>query len=75
LIEASGGGVIAKSATPEALAESIEPLLLDESKRGTIGQAARAAMDEKFTAEAMARNMAETFARVPPARQKIPVQA
>ena len=73
LIEATGGGVVAKSATPEALADAIEQVLLDESKRTELGRAARAAMEERFTAEVMARNMAEAFARF--ASMKIPVQA
>ncbi len=76
LIEATGGGVVAKSATAEALAESIEQILLDESRRNQLGRSARAAMEERFTAEAMARNMTETFVRaLPAAATKVPVQA
>lgn len=76
LIAATGGGSVAKSATPEALAESIEQVLLEESKRTQLGRAARASMEERFTAETMARNMTEAFARaLPQAIAKVPVQA
>ena len=64
LVSATGGGLIARSPTPEALADSIEELLLDEQKRQSMGRSARAAMEERFTAELMARNMTEAFARV-----------
>jgi glycosyltransferase involved in cell wall biosynthesis len=73
LIEASGGGLVAKSATPESLAETLEQLFLDETKRSALGRSARTALEEHFTAEAMARNMADAFARVAPS--KTPVQA
>jgi glycosyltransferase involved in cell wall biosynthesis len=73
LIEATGGGVVAESATPEALADAIEEILLDEAKLSGLARAARRAMEERFTAEIMARNMTEAFARVAPL--KIPVQA
>jgi glycosyltransferase involved in cell wall biosynthesis len=79
LIEATGGGAVANSAAPEALAESIEQMLLDESRRAQLGRSARASMEERFTAETMARNMTEAFARAlkpaAPAAAKIPVQA
>jgi glycosyltransferase involved in cell wall biosynthesis len=76
LIEASGGGVVTKSATPEALAEGIEQVLLDETKRQFLSKSARHAMEEQFTAEAMARRMTEAFTRaLPAAAAEIPVQA
>ncbi|MGZ8939986.1 MAG: glycosyltransferase family 4 protein, partial [Limisphaerales bacterium] len=64
LIAATGGGLVARAATPEALADSIEEVLMDESKRQAMGRSARAAMEERFTAEVMARNMTDAFARV-----------
>ena len=76
LIEATGGGVVAKSATPESLAESIEDVLLNESKRTQLGRSARSSMEERFTAETMARSMTEAFARaLAQAPAKVPVQA
>jgi glycosyltransferase involved in cell wall biosynthesis len=56
--------LIARSATAEALAEGIEELLADEQKRREMGRQARAAMETRFTADQMARNMTEAFARV-----------
>ena len=64
LVEATGGGLIAHSPAPEALADAIEEILSDEPKRQSIARSARAAMEERFTAEVMARNMAAAFARV-----------
>ncbi|MGZ8940974.1 MAG: glycosyltransferase family 4 protein, partial [Limisphaerales bacterium] len=53
LIAATGGGLVARAATPEALADSIEEVFSDESKRQAMGRSARAAMEERFTAEVM----------------------
>lgn len=64
LVAATGGGLIARSATPEALADGIEEILGDDFKRGAMGRSARAMIEERFTAEVMARNMTEAFARV-----------
>lgn len=64
LVAATGGGLIARSATAEALAEGIEEVLADEQKRREMGRQARAAMETRFTADQMARNMTEAFARV-----------
>lgn len=64
LVEATGGGLIARSATPEALADGIEEVLSDEQRRIAMGRSARKAMEERFTSAAMARNMAEAFGRV-----------
>jgi glycosyltransferase involved in cell wall biosynthesis len=64
LVEATGGGLIARSPAPESLADAIEEILSDESKRQAMARAARAAMEQRFTAEVMARNMTDAFARV-----------
>ena len=64
LVEATGGGLIARSPAPESLADAIEEVLSDESKRQSMGRSARAGMEERFTAEAMARNMTDAFSRV-----------
>jgi glycosyltransferase involved in cell wall biosynthesis len=49
---------------PEALADAVEEILSDEQKRQAMARSARAAMEERFTAEVMARNMTDAFARV-----------
>ncbi|HVK58875.1 MAG TPA: glycosyltransferase family 4 protein [Candidatus Kapabacteria bacterium] len=75
LVAATGGGLIARSATPEALVEGIEELLMDEQKRRSMSRSARTAMEERFTAETMARNMSEAFTRVvraPAPQQTVP---
>jgi glycosyltransferase involved in cell wall biosynthesis len=64
LVAATGGGLIARSATPEALADSIEEILADDFKRAAMGRSARAMIEERFTAEVMARNMTDAFSRV-----------
>jgi glycosyltransferase involved in cell wall biosynthesis len=64
LVAATGGGLIARSATPEALADGIEEILADNQKREAMGRSARTAIEEHFTAEIMARNMTEAFSRV-----------
>ena len=75
LVAATGGGLIARSATPEALVEGIEDLLMDEQKRRSMSRSARTAMEERFTAETMARNISEAFTRVvraPAPQQTVP---
>jgi glycosyltransferase involved in cell wall biosynthesis len=66
LIEQTGGGLVAQSAEPEALADAIEQLLLDEPARAQAGRAARVVIEQRFTAAEMARNMLEAFAAVAP---------
>ena len=39
-------------------------ILTDEQKRQSMGRAGRTAMEERFTAEVMARNMTDAIARV-----------
>ena len=75
LIAATGGGLVARSATPEALSESIETILADEPKRQAMGRAARAAIEERFTADVMARNMTDAFNRVVRRNERATVQA
>jgi glycosyltransferase involved in cell wall biosynthesis len=73
LIRETGGGRVAASADSNALADAIEELLSNEQALRMAGQSARSAMEERFTASAMARNIAEAFATVAPTR--IPVTA
>lgn len=62
LIELTGGGRVARSADAEALAETIEELLLHEAALARAGAAGRAAVERQFTTGAMARAMIEAFA-------------
>jgi glycosyltransferase involved in cell wall biosynthesis len=57
IIEATGGGVLAMSASPKDLSETIEEVLLDPERARAIGQRGKEAVKEKFSAEAMARNV------------------
>lgn len=61
LIQATGGGLVADSATPEALAGALENLLFDPPKRNTLARAGRAAIESQFTAQIMAQKMIEAF--------------
>jgi glycosyltransferase involved in cell wall biosynthesis len=70
LIAETEGGVVAKSADPEALADAIEQLLLDEPARARAGGAARAAIEQRFTSEQMAKEFIEAYSSlVQPALQ------
>jgi glycosyltransferase involved in cell wall biosynthesis len=64
LIEATGGGLLCAADDPQALAEAIEELLLDPARAGALGEAGRRAVFERFSAEAMARAMAQVFAEM-----------
>ena len=61
LIEATGGGVLCAADNPRALAEAIEALLLNQAQARALGAAGRRAVFERFSAEAMARAMAEVY--------------
>ena len=64
LIEATGGGLLCAEEDPQALAEAIEELLLDPARARALGEAGRRAVFERFSAEAMARAMAQVYAEV-----------
>jgi glycosyltransferase involved in cell wall biosynthesis len=64
LLEATGGGLLCAEDDPQALAEAIEGLLLDPAQARAMGEAGRRAVFEKFSAEAMARTMAQVYAEV-----------
>ena len=70
LVAATSGGLVARSPAPESLADAIEEILSDEQKRQSMARAARAAVEERFTAEVMARNMTDAFTRVAPAQER-----
>ena len=64
LIEATGGGVLCEPGDPQALAEAIEELLLDPARARALGEAGRRAVFEKFSAEAMARDMVQAYGQL-----------
>ena len=64
LVEATGGGVLCKPGDPRALADAIEPLLLNPERARALGQAGRKAVFEKFSAEAMAAETLRAFAGI-----------
>src|ERR1043166_2318978 len=61
LIEATGGGVICEAGDAMALADAIEELLLNPQRARALGQSGRQAVQEKFSAEAMARETVRVF--------------
>ncbi len=61
LIELSGGGVLCEPGDPRALADAIEPLLLDPQKARALGEAGRKSVREKFNAEEMAREVVRVY--------------
>jgi glycosyltransferase involved in cell wall biosynthesis len=61
LIEATGGGTVAKGTDAESLANAIEELLLAENQRLVASRSARAAMQERFTSRQMTKDMLEAF--------------
>ena len=73
LIQATGGGRIAQSASPDSLADAIQELPSDGSKQPAPRPPAPIAIEARFTLPAMARQIAETFSRVAPI--KVPLQA
>jgi glycosyltransferase involved in cell wall biosynthesis len=69
LIEATGGGVLCVPNDANALADGIEGLLSDPARARALGEAGRSAVREKFSAEQMARGMAQVFQEVSVGRE------
>jgi glycosyltransferase involved in cell wall biosynthesis len=61
LVEATGGGVLCEPGNADSLADAIEQVLLQPGQARALGEAGRRAVFEKFSAEAMARNMVAAF--------------
>jgi glycosyltransferase involved in cell wall biosynthesis len=59
LIEATGGGLLCAPGDDPALADAIESLLLDPARARSLGEAGQKAIQEKFSIETMARQIAE----------------
>ncbi len=55
ILEATGGGILCDPDDPEALAQGLETLLLDETRSQELARHGRRAVLERFTAERMAR--------------------
>ena len=64
LLAATGGGVICGPNTATALADALEPLLLNPARLRELGEAGRAAVFARYTDEVMAREIAATTERV-----------
>ncbi|HZV36713.1 MAG TPA: glycosyltransferase family 4 protein, partial [Verrucomicrobiae bacterium] len=64
LVELSGGGVLCEPGKPKALADALETLLLDPFRPGALGAAGRKSVEEKFSAEAMAKGTINAFAEL-----------
>lgn len=61
LIELSGGGTLCEPGSPKALADALEPLLLDPEKARALGATGRKSVLEKFNAEQMARETVHAY--------------
>jgi glycosyltransferase involved in cell wall biosynthesis len=64
LIEMTGGGVLCEPGKPEALADALEGLLLNPERLRTLGAAGQKTVFEKFSGEAMAREMFHAFGEI-----------
>src|SRR5262249_7766645 len=61
LIEATGGGLLVAPNDPAALADGLRQLLDNAEQRRELGRRGRAAVQERFSAEAMARRTREAL--------------
>jgi glycosyltransferase involved in cell wall biosynthesis len=61
LIESTGGGVLCEPGSPEALANGLEPLLLDTQKAFALGKAGRTSVLRQFGMEQMAERVLQVF--------------
>jgi glycosyltransferase involved in cell wall biosynthesis len=57
ILEATGGGILTKTAEPEELANAIEGLLLDPDRARRIGDQGRSAVFDRFGVERMAHEV------------------
>ena len=61
LLQVTGGGILYQPDDPHALADAIEQLLSDEQRRRTLAEQGRKSVVEHFSADRMARQIAETY--------------
>ena len=64
IVESTGGGVLCAPNDVQALADSIEQLLLDPSRARALGSAGQKAVFQKFSSEAMTRSWLMLFETV-----------
>jgi glycosyltransferase involved in cell wall biosynthesis len=57
----SGGGVLFEPGNPQAYVDALEQLLMDSSRAKQLGAAGRNSVLEKFSADSMARAMADLY--------------
>ncbi|MBL8794255.1 MAG: glycosyltransferase family 4 protein [Planctomycetia bacterium] len=63
LLEATGGGLLVNPEDPEDLARGLREMLQDAAKRQALGLQAQAAVQQRFTADLMARNTVDVYRR------------
>lgn len=64
LLEQTGGGILYDPTKPAALADAIESLALNSKKARELGETGRIAVNQKFTVDQMAKNVAKVFNEV-----------
>jgi glycosyltransferase involved in cell wall biosynthesis len=64
LIRAAGGGLLVKDQSPAGYAAAIGELLSDPDKAAQMGRQARLAVEARFTAGRMARELSEIYRRM-----------
>jgi len=57
----TGGGVLCEPNNPQALADALEPLLLDPARAGQLGRKGRDAIVEKFDIEQTAGELVRIY--------------
>ncbi len=74
ILAASGGGMICEPGNSAALADALEPLLLEPERARALGEAGRRAVREKFSAEQMARATVRVYEEISGRRNARPVE-
>ncbi|NUM55150.1 MAG: glycosyltransferase family 4 protein [Candidatus Hydrogenedentes bacterium] len=69
VVEMTGGGIVYDPRDETALVESLKSVLLDRELARRLGRAGHAAVHEKFTADAMAANIAAVFHELVPGHE------
>ena len=64
IIAATGGGILCEPANPAALAAGLAELLRDPARARKLGETGRQAVAEKFSVEAMSRQVEDILERV-----------
>lgn len=64
VLEATGGGVLCEVGDPASLAQELERLLLEPDRARALGQRGRAAVQERFSSDAMAAGVERVLAGV-----------